>query len=133
MKICVSLTLSFTFLWRKHASPLALWSLNCKLFWQMISKCQIHDNITKFVISSYKSRRFICWLQYDDSCFTMLVYVASNALDLLLRFQFQLNGSIPPSNCYIPKLNVLDLSNNNLSGNLVPITSTSCPTCLTMV
>jgi len=40
----------------------------------------------------------------------------------------QLNGSIPPSIWDIPKLNVLDLSNNNLSGNLVPITNTSCPT-----
>ncbi|CAM6065829.1 unnamed protein product [Sphagnum tenellum] len=43
----------------------------------------------------------------------------------------QLNGSIPPSIWDIPKLNVLDLSNNNLSCNVVPITSTSCPTSLT--
>ncbi len=45
----------------------------------------------------------------------------------------KLSGSIPPSIWDIPRLNVLDLSNNNLSGNLVPITSNPCPTSLTIL
>ncbi|CAK9204830.1 unnamed protein product, partial [Sphagnum troendelagicum] len=45
----------------------------------------------------------------------------------------QFNGPIPPSIWDIPKLNVLDLSNNNLSSNLVPNTSTSCPLSLIML
>jgi Leucine-rich repeat (LRR) protein len=49
-----------------------------------------------------------------------------NLTSLNLRSN-QLNGPIPPSIWDIPNLNVLDLSNNNLPGNLVPITSTSCP------
>ncbi|CAK9204789.1 unnamed protein product [Sphagnum troendelagicum] len=63
------------------------------------------------------------------TCFNISIFQNSSIIAVNLSTN-QLNGSIPPSIWDIPKLNVLDLSNNNLSGNLVPITSTSCPTSL---
>lgn len=81
------MTLPFTFLWGKHAIFWHCDLLSCKLFRWMISKCQIHDSIMSFVVDLSKSRRFICWLEHDESCSTMLVCVAINAFNPLLRLQ----------------------------------------------
>ncbi len=87
LKRCIWLTLPFTFLWGKHAIFWHCDLLSCKLFRWMISKCQIHDSIMSFVVGLSKSRRFICWLEHHDSCSTMLVCVAINAFNPLLRLQ----------------------------------------------